>query len=87
MVILLANNDPMESIMPIRGTRDPFPSKGNKPTGIFSTRGKQKQDGASGPHMDTLKYAHSNTNDDNGRSAKNVSAGQSVRHQKPKKSW
>ena len=28
----------------IRGVRNPVPTKGEKPTGIFSTRGSQKKD-------------------------------------------
>lgn len=44
----------------IRGARNPMPSKGKKPTGIFSTNGTQKQDGISGPHMNVKRaaYAH-----------------------------
>jgi len=30
--------------MPIRGVRNPLPTAGDKPTGIFSTRGSQKKD-------------------------------------------
>lgn len=74
--------------MPVRGIKNPFPSKGDSPTGIFSTRGKQKQDGVSGPHMDALRYAKSNTNDYNGQSAKRGKLGgkgdASLRHQKQK---
>ncbi len=62
----------------IRGLRNPIPSKGKAPTGIFSTRGKQKQDGADGPNMGTLKYAHSNN-----RSQPTSSSGQGLRHQAP----
>ena len=32
----------------IRGVRNPMPKKGGQPTGIFSTRGKQKQDPTGG---------------------------------------
>lgn len=41
-----------------------FPTKGRAPTGIFSTRGKQKQDGMSAPgaalHRSATKVTQSN---------------------------
>lgn len=69
----------------IRGVRSAIPKRGKKPTGIFSTRGSQKQDGASGPNMDTYKYAHRNGNDKNGTKVGGLpsdSAGK--RHQAPR---
>lgn len=69
----------------IRGVRNPMPKKGKKPTGMFSSRGRQKQDGASGPNMDSLKYAHRNSNDKNGTKTGGLpsdSAGK--RHQAPR---
>ena len=69
----------------IRGIRNAIPSKGKSPTGIFSTRGKQKQDGMSGPNMGTLKYAHGNSNDKNGTRSGGGSAAQ-TKHQPPRKS-
>jgi len=33
----------------IRGVVNPMPTKGKAPTGIFSTRGSQKQDGVTAP--------------------------------------
>ena len=69
----------------VRGIRPTLPSKGSTPTGIFSTRGKQKQDGASGPGMGTLKYAHGNSNDKNGtRNGPGGAANPGLRHQAPK---
>jgi hypothetical protein len=68
----------------IRGIRNPFPSKGKAPTGIFSTRGKQKQDGASGPRMDTLAHAHSSSNDKNGTSVESGPGNRGKRHQAPR---
>ena len=69
----------------IRGVRNPMPKRGKKPTGMFSSKGQQKQDGASGPNMDTLKYAHRNKNDFNGQSKVGLAADQrSKRHQAPR---
>lgn len=64
--------------MPIRGSRPIKPTKGGQPTGMFSSKGRQKQDGASGPHMDTLKYAHST----NTRVEHTGDNAQGARHQK-----
>ena len=66
--------------MTIRGTRNPIPSKGKQPTGIFSTKGHQKQDGASGPNMSVLKAAHSSTRSGAPRS----NGEQGLRHQAPR---
>lgn len=45
--------------MPIRGSKPIWPPKPSKPTGIFSSRGTQKNDGTSQfSHHDTLNYAH-----------------------------
>ncbi len=66
--------------MPIRGERSPFPPKPKAPTGIFSTRGKQKMDDTSHfDHKDVQRYAHSGCGE-----AKNKPKGgsQSLRHQK-----
>lgn len=72
--------------MPIRGTRNPFPKAGGKPSGIFSTHGRQKQDGASGPHMGTYKYAHAGGGETAGKPVSG--SGQSKRHQSvTKKHW
>jgi hypothetical protein len=69
----------------IRGVRSAMPKKGKKPTGMFSSKGQQKQDGASGPNMDTFKYAHRNSNDKNGTKAGGLpSDGAGKRHQKPR---
>lgn len=62
----------------IRGTRPIKPSKGGTPTGMFSSKGRQKQDGASGPNMDALKYAHST----NTRVEHTSDNAQGKRHQK-----
>jgi len=45
----------------IRGAIDPTPTKGDKPTGIFSTRGSQKKDPCTAGHegMTASKYRHS----------------------------
>jgi len=43
--------------MPIRGMKNPMPTKGKAPTGIFSTRGSQKNDGMHSEHMSLLNYA------------------------------
>lgn len=64
--------------MPVRGQKPIWPNKGGKPTGIFSTNGKQKQDGISGPNMDLLKYAHSGGGDKGGHKADTA---QGKRHQ------
>ena len=69
----------------VRGVRNPIPSRGKKPTGMFSSRGQQKQDGASGPNMDTYKYAHRNGNDKNGTKTGGLPSDRgSKRHQAPR---
>jgi hypothetical protein len=40
----------------IRGAQNPVPTKGKAPTGIFSTKGSQKQDPA-GPNKELMGYA------------------------------
>lgn len=67
--------------MPVRGKRNAVPKSGGKPTGIFSSRGKQKQDGATGPNMDTFNYAHRNK----GKETLPTDAA-SKRHQQPRAS-
>lgn len=47
----------------IRGSRDPMPTKGGSPTGIFSSRGRQKNDplvGSQKSHqgMTAANYRH-----------------------------
>ena len=69
----------MESRM-IRGNRNPAPTRGKTPSGIFSTNGKQKQDGATGPYMGVKAAAHSNS-----RSAPRSTGEQGLRHQSPKR--
>lgn len=69
--------------MPIRGVRSPWPKKGLKPTGIFSTRGRQKNDSVSFPNEGLANYAHSSHTRSKVTGAS--SAGQSLRHQKPKR--
>ena len=44
----------------IRGVRNPNPSKGSKPTGIFSTKGSQKKDPLVGDQSKYAKYTGSN---------------------------
>ena len=70
--------------MPIRGRRNPFPQKAESPSGIFSTNGKQKQDGQNGPHKDVLNYSLGNSNDMNGQKLTGQSGKQGLRHQSPK---
>ena len=43
----------------IRGVRNPMPSKGDSPTGIFSTKGKQKLDPLVGEQSKYKKYTGS----------------------------
>lgn len=70
--------------MPVRGHRSIWPSKGRAPTGIFSTRGKQKVDSTSHfPDQDCKNYAHSTSS----RSKPKGTGGAGLRHQKPKKIW
>lgn len=65
----------------VRGIRNPLPKKGGSPTGMFSSKGRQKQDGATGPHMDTLRYAHSGGGEIAG---KPKSDNRALRHQPPR---
>ncbi len=67
----------------IRGVRSANPKAGGKPTGIFSTRGSQKQDGASGPEMPLLSAAHASKRKMPMSSAPD--GVQSKRHQTPPK--
>lgn len=66
--------------MPIRGEKPIFPSEPKPPTGIFSTRGKQKMDStADFKHKDVQSYAHGTSE----RSKPKSAAGSaSLRHQK-----
>lgn len=41
----------------IRGVRPFMPKSAPKPTGIFSSKGKQKNDGGPKQHASLLKYA------------------------------
>ena len=43
----------------VRGVRNPMPSKGGKPTGIFSTNGSQKKDPLNAPQSEYKKYTAS----------------------------
>jgi hypothetical protein len=47
----------------IRGVVDPFPQRGDKPTGMFSSKGRQKYDGnnASAADLATQRAAHAAT--------------------------
>jgi hypothetical protein len=44
----------------IRGVVDPFPQRGDPPTGMFSSKGRQKYDGnnASAADLSTQRIAH-----------------------------
>jgi len=42
----------------VRGVKNPMPKKGDKPTGIFSTRGSQKMDPCTAPGKATMTYAN-----------------------------
>ena len=78
-----------ETPMPIRGIRNPIPTKGDTPTGIFSTRGSQRQDGLSGPH-NGLKNAALSVDGKLGKSGSGNNlntGGQGERHQAPKKGY
>lgn len=67
--------------MPIRGKAPIFPPAPKPPTGIFSTRGKQKMDStAQFKHKEDMAYAYGSST----RSKPTSSAGsQNLRHQKP----
>lgn len=47
----------------IRGVVDPFPQRGDPPTGMFSSKGSQKYDGnnASSADLATMRAAHKMT--------------------------
>jgi hypothetical protein len=67
--------------MPVRGERPTFPRAPKPPTGIFSTRGKQKMDDNSYfQNKDTLSYAYGRGT----RSKPTGNAHQGKRHQSPK---
>lgn len=68
--------------MPVRGRRNPMPSRGEKPTGIFSTRGKQKVDATDGYHKNLVRYAHSGGGEVSGKPKGD--GGKNLRHQPPK---
>lgn len=68
--------------MPIRGRRNPMPSKGEKPTGIFSHgNGKQKMDPVKSDHKGLLKYSLSGGGEAKGKPSGDGNPG--LRHQKP----
>lgn len=70
--------------MPIRGMRSIWPPKGKKPTGIFSSRGSQKNDGnGNAPDVSAMKAAHKNTNDYSNQKKPYSAGSASLRHQKP----
>jgi hypothetical protein len=69
--------------MPIRGPRNPMPKTGPAETGIFSSKGKQKNDGGPKNHAGLLASSLKVTGGagvGNGGSSK-------LGHQPPKKSW
>jgi hypothetical protein len=43
--------------MPVRGSRNAFPAPGGKPTGMLSSRGKQKMDSTAGYNHKLLNYS------------------------------
>lgn len=70
--------------MPVRGLRSIWPTKGKPPTGIFSTRGRQKVDStADFDNKSVQSYALGSST----RSKPSKSGEQGLRHQKPKKIW
>lgn len=66
--------------MPIRGIRNPMPSKGGKPTGMFSSRGKQKVDPTSGYDKSLNRYALADGGETEGKPS---GSEKGLRHQKP----
>lgn len=66
--------------MPIRGMRSIWPRAGKPPTGIFSSRGKQKVDDTS--HFG--QKSHIGKNVDRGERSKPKGGSKSLRHQKPR---
>lgn len=66
----------METAMAgIRGAKNPFPTKGKAPTGIFSTRGSQKMDSTERfQHKDVMKYAKACSHT-GGKSSKSAKSG------------
>lgn len=71
--------------MPVRGRRNPMPTRGGKPTGIFSSRGvgKQKMDSTDGYNKSLNRYALSGGGEVKGKPKGNGNPG--LRHQKPKR--
>ena len=70
--------------MPIRGIRNIWPSAGSEPTGILSTRGKQKMDSTGMyAHKNVQTHAHSSST----RSKPSGNGKQGLRHQPPRKSY
>lgn len=66
--------------MPIRGPRPIFPPKGRAPTGIFSSKGRQKADSTTTfSNKDLLNYAYST----NGRLKPRPDNQSGKRHQSP----
>lgn len=67
--------------MPVRGQRNIYPDAGGKPTGMFSSRGKQKMDPTDQfPHKGTMAYAKGSST----RSKPSGNGNQGLRHLKPK---
>lgn len=65
--------------MPIRGERSVWPTSGKSPTGIFSTRGRQKMDDTGRfAHQSDLSYAKGSGT----RSKPSSNGKQSLRHVK-----
>lgn len=67
--------------MPVRGQRAIYPEKGRRPSGIFSTSGRQKLDGTDGYRKGLMNYAL-------GKSARSKPKGggdKGLRHQAPKR--
>ena len=69
--------------MPVRGKRSIYPAPPKSPTGIFSTRGKQKMD----PNTHCCKELNAYALGSSTRSKPKGSGGQALRHQKPKRIW
>ncbi len=64
----------------IRGKRSFWPKAGSPPTGIFSSKGKQKVDSTSQfAHKDVMTYAHKGPST---RSKPTSNGNASLRHQK-----
>jgi hypothetical protein len=72
--------------MTIRGSRNPMPTKGAAPTGIFSTNGKQKKDAViplPSKAVSVQKYALRDGTDKAGELSGAVN--KNLRHQPPRK--